>query len=294
VLNGVSYENRARLSSTGVDLAISADVVKNAEFTYNTTLIWSWNQSKVDNLDGLTLEQAPAYRDARLAQGSNYGTFYLARWAGIATSNDVQGRWRQGDELLYDRNGNVFRPTSVAQIDSARVLTTGKTALPRFFGGWNNTLKYKQWDLGIFFTYALGQHVLDYGAHRQSYVTGESNLRASALNEANLYYSANGTGDPLAFRATDRFLTDASYVRLRNLTLGYTLSQEWCKARGIAGGRVFVSAHNLLTYAPQFKGWDPEAATNNAAGLNANLGMGMTEFDLPQVRTYMLGLSVTF
>lgn len=173
-------------------------------------------------------------------------------------------------------------------------MISGKSSLPAFVGGWNNTLTYKGFDLGVFFTYTWGQHLLDYGAHSQSYVTGESNLREDALNRANLYYSAGGTGDPLAQRATDRFLTNASHVRLRSLTLGYTLPQAWCRARGLAGGRVFIAGHNLLTIAPDFKGWDPEVAGNAAYGLAANAAVGTTQLDLPQIRTYMLGLSITF
>lgn len=294
VTNAVSFENLGRLSSTGVELALSAHVVKSMDFNYTTNLMFAFNQSKVDDLSGLTEAQAPAYRDLRFAQNSAYGSFFLARWAGVADADDAQGRWKAGDELLLDRNGNRFRPTSVAQIDSARVMISGKSSLPTFVGGWNNTLTYKGFDLGVFFTYTWGQHLLDYGAHSQSYVTGGSNLREDALNRANLYYSAGGTGDPLAQRATDRFLTNASHVRLRSLTLGYTLPQAWCRARGLAGGRVFIAGHNLLTIAPDFKGWDPEVAGNAAYGLAANAAVGTTQLDLPQIRTYMLGLSITF
>ena len=204
-------------------------------------------------------------------------------------SNDI---FKKGDELLLDRNGNTFRPTSVAQIDSARVMTTNKSSLPTMTGGWNNVVTFKGFDLGVFFTYSWGHHILDYGAHTQSYATGQSNLREDALNNANLYYGADG--DPLSQRVTDRFLTNASHVRLRSLTLGYSLPQAWCRARGLAAGRVFVAGHNLFTFAPDFKGWDPEVAGNAGFGLAANAVTGTTQLDVPQIRTYMLGLSITF
>ncbi len=294
VINGYSYENKGKLSATGIEVTLTSQNVKTENFGWSTAFTLGYTTSRINDLSGLNTAQSPAYGDVRLIEGNNYGTYYLARWAGTASSDDAQGRWKAGDELLLDRNGNQFRPTSVSQIDSARVLIDGKQTTPTVYGGLNNTVTFMGFDLGVYFTYSLGQSLLDYGAHRQSYVTGNSNLRESALEEANLYYNGNGKADPLASRITDRFLTNASFIRLRNVTLGYNLSTTWCKSHGLQGGRVFVNAENLWTYAPQFKGWDPEVVGNLGAGQAGNVGFGTTYFDLPQARTYMLGLSVTF
>jgi hypothetical protein len=294
IINGYSYENKAKLSSNGIELNLSSVNVKTQDFSWTTNLTLAFNTSKVTDLAGLSLEQSPSFRDVRLAEGNNYGSFYLARSAGIASSDDALGRWKKGDELILDRNGNEFRPTSVGQIDSARVLIDGKQTTPTIYGGLNNTVQFMGFDLTLFFTYSFGQSVLDYGAHQQSYVTGNSNLRETALNDANLYYSANGSGDPLAARITDRFLYNASYVRLRNVSIGYNLPETWLKTRGLSAARIFVNVQNLLTIAPQYKGWDPEVVGNLTNGQNSNVGLGTTYYDLPQARTYMLGLSVTF
>lgn len=290
VTSGRSFENKAKLTATGVELTISSQNIRSADFNWTTDLTLAYTASTVNDLAGININQSPTYGDIRLAAGNPYGAFYLAKWAGVATEDDAAGRWKKGDELIYDRDGNKFRPTRIGQIDSARVLVSGRQNTPTVYGGLNNTITFKGFDLGVFFTYALGQSVLDYGSWRQAYVTGQNNLRETALTEANLYYG----NDPLASVITDRFLQNASYIRLRNLQVGYTLPSEWCKSRGFVGGRIYFNAENVWTFAPQFKGWDPEVAGNLGTGLAGNLGQGITAFDLPQVRTYMLGLSITF
>lgn len=106
-----------------------------------------------------------------------------------------------------------------------------------------------------------------------------------------------GLSSVIAFFYTDvgttRFLEDASFLRLKNLTLGYTLPQSICKKLLIFNLRVYFSASNLFTITG-FNGWNPEIRlTNNKNGANAQ-GIIFEGNEMPQIRTFSIGASIKF
>jgi hypothetical protein len=98
---------------------------------------------------------------------------------------------------------------------------------------------------------------------------------------------------PLAGTNTTRFLHDGSFIRLRNLQLGYTLPTNWSGKIGSQNLRFYVAGQNLLTFT-RFPGWDPEVFSAGGNTTRANLGPGITRYDLPQVRTLLVGINIGF
>lgn len=297
--NGFILENGATIINRGLELALSTVNIRQENFEWSTTLNLNFLKNEVSDMGGLGNLFAPNVGSQTIREGQPIGIYYLPKWAGLATEDDPNGNWKKGDELVYNAQGNKFRPTSLGQLDSARVAINGKSYIPNLFGGLTNTLRFYQFELSALITFSAGGYILDEGERRQSYFTGSNNLRSSALQSgANLYYSGNtGSGnvdfDPLAFRNTDRFLHKADYVRLRNVMLSWKMPQKISQKAGIGDVKIFIAAQNLLTFTG-FKGWDPESFTNLQGGLSQNLGMGTTAFDLPTVRSFYMGVNVSF
>lgn len=300
------YQNGGKIRNTGLEAAFSYLAIQSEanQFSWRTGLNFTTLlKNEVLENNNLGVQQAPGYWDSKVAQGHRVGVFYLARHAGVAQADDADGRWKAGDELLLNANGNRFKPTSMGQIDSARVIIGDKSPITRWFGGWDNTFTYKQFDLNFLLYFSGGNYLLDVGERRQSYFTGNNTMRADQVKAIDDWQTGT-SGLPkvyleptsqnlLAQVNTDRFLQKADFVRLRNFTLGYNFDRAWLKRASISKARLYIGAQNLLTFTG-FKGWDPEVSANLASPLSRNLGIGYTQFDLPQERTFYVGISAQF
>jgi hypothetical protein len=234
----------------------------------------------------------------RLVEGGEFGTYFLPQHAGIDP--------KTGNELIYEVDqpylsqtgisrltGNVLDGTLGTNLNNHRVLITGKTPLPKFYGGLSNTFAYKGLDLSVLFYFQYGNFILDEGERSQSYPGEQQSLRANmkdALtdNTIPLVYAS-----PMAGVNTTRFLHDGSFVRLRNLQFGYAIAQRVSRKFGIKNMRVFIAGQNVLTFT-RFPGWDPEVFTTGGNNQQANIGPGNTNYNLPQVKTWLGGINVNF
>ena len=234
-------------------------------------------------------------------EGEDVGTYYVPEYAGPAES-DNPGEWVAGDELIYDANGNPFRPVDAEEMENARKIISDKTAMPDFFGGFNNQFKYGQFQLDAFFSFSVGSYVLDQGEWMQSYMDGTNNTRANMEEDVNMYYSGQiPTGpnssetyvDPFSQVITSRFIRNADYLRLRHIRFSYDLPLKTVKKAYLSKAQVYVAAQNLLTITG-YEGWDPEAA-NQAETIPANsAGYGAIGFHVPQMRIYSMGFKLNF
>jgi len=300
------YQNGGKIRNSGIEAAISY-LAFNSEvnnFSWRTGLNANglFKNEVLEN-NNLSIPQAPGYWDSKVAQGNRVGAFYLAKHAGVAQTDDEQGRWKAGDELLFDVNGNRFKATRMSQVDSARVIIGDKSPMARWFGGWDNTFTYNQFDLNFLLYFSGGNYLLDVGERRQSYFTGANNIRADQIKAIDGWqngtsdlpkvYLEDGRDNIMSQVNTDRFLHKADFLRLRNITLGYNFQPSWLKKAHVSKARLYLGAQNLLVFTG-FKGWDPEVSANLASPLSRNVGIGYTQFDLPQERTFYIGLSAQF
>jgi hypothetical protein len=237
--------------------------------------------------------------------GSPLGVFFLTKWAGV---DPVTGK-----EQIYDLEGNIITladslyetrnaSEAINLLDSLRQPIFDKQSMPKFFGGFTNKVTWKNFDLDVLITYNYGNWILDQGERQQSYVSGKNNLRESVITDPNgptLLYSmitkeqGFALSDPFSQRNTTRFLHDGSYVRVKTVSIGYTLPQEVLSKLKLSNMRIYVTAQNLFTFT-KFKGWDPEVLTNLSDAKSRNIGTGITTYDFPQVKTFIAGLSVGF
>lgn len=282
LLNGGSLRNR------GIEISLSSQNLR-GKFRWNTDLSFAHNSNVVTNLGGLQPSQVSDNKNIATFTGHPLGTFYLAEYAGVDPAT--------GQELIYDAAHNKVAATSAAQIDAARVAQFDKPSAPVFFGGLNNSFQYGDFDLGVLMTFSYGNYMLDEGERQLSYLRGSNNLRATAVSS---WSAAQPTdfprllyNDPIAGSNTTRFLHDASYLRAKNITLGYSLKSLFKENKYLRDARLSISAQNLFTVT-KFPGWDPEALGNYTTNVGRSLNQGITYLDVPQVRTISIGLNMKF
>lgn len=270
--------NTGSLRNSGVELNIVSQNLTGA-FKWTTELAIAHNKNTVLSLGGAKVSSHP---NIAVYEGKPLGVFYLAEYAGVDPVTK--------EELIYDLNGNKVAATSAAQIDAARKPHYDKPSAPKLFGGLNNTFTFKGFDLSAFVTFSYGNYVLDEGEREMSYLRGANNLRetAAAADFPRLVYN-----DPISGSNTTRFLHDASYLRMKSLSLGYTFNKLLRNVKFLRNARLYVSAQNLFTITG-FSGWDPEVAGYYGTSLERSLNQGITYMDLPQVRTFATGFNLNF
>ncbi len=202
----------------------------------------------------------------------------------------------QWERIVKDANGNVTKELtstySQAQTADSRQFS-GKTAAPKFTGGISNTLTYKNFTLSAFFNFVYGNWVYNesrvyfdndglYESYNQMQLADGWNRWEKPGDLATHPKPVHGRADNSNATST-RFLEDGSYLRLRNITLGYSLPASWLSKAKISKARIFVSGDNLWT-ATRFSGADPEAV----------LGDGVSSIKYPISKKVVFGINMGF
>jgi TonB-dependent starch-binding outer membrane protein SusC len=197
---------------------------------------------------------------------------------------------------FVDNGQNAPAPTATDRV------IAGNTN-PRFFGGLDNTFRFKGFDLGIFLQYAFGFYnyngtragLLDQRMWNNSTeVLGRWRQPGDQATVPRLVYTDNFSNGS-AFAIT-RNVERGDFVRLRNLSLGYTLPGSILKKLSLSNARIYAQVQNAFVIT-NYTGSDPEVSTNGNSGLGAtatNIGAGVDRNTFPQARTYAFGINITF
>ncbi len=225
------------------------------------------------------------------------------------------------DQLTVDTDGDGTPDAGDGVIDENDRVNIG-SPLPLFTFGWTNTFRYKGFDLTLFLNGSYGNKVLNYNAitltHMNSAWTNQLNSvsdRAKLVpidpgkvyadgskwydDITNVKVANSGTKTPRATindpndndRISSRYVEDGSYLRIKNLTLGYTFPKKWMQKAHIENLRIYCNIQNLYTFT-KYTGYDPEigASTQDATGLTYGIDNGR----YPSPTTYSFGLNITF
>ena len=298
---GTYYSNILDLTNNGFEFSIGGDVVRTKDFTYNTMLSISSNRNKIIKLNGSTLDMM--HQDLYM-EGHAMGTVKGYKVAGIYQSQDQISKLNEqamakgfdfyqdgaavGDYMFVDTNGDGY----ISEADRTAIANPE----PKVFGGWSNTLSYKNFTLSMLFQYQLGGDA--YYSTMQESASGAIGM--SILREM---YGNTWTPDrtdakyaklmwmPSAYtntQANDRYVYSNSYFRLRNITLSYTFEPAWLERLHVSGASVFFTATNLFTIT-DWPGLDPDMAATNAFTKTTE-----TKDVYPMSRSFSFGLKLQF
>ena len=212
-----------------------------------------------------------------------------------------------GDYIYKDQNGD-------GTIDKDDMVFIGNPE-PKFTFGIGNTFTYKNLDLTVFLSGSYGNDIINYSRrYLGNPYRNISNLYTSALDYARLeLIDPNGVndyrnvhivgGDPLSPRMpqststsnysyafSDRFVEDGSYLRIQNISVGYTLPRRWVNKVGIENLKVYANLQNLYTFT-NYSGYDPEIGSSYTSG---NWVSGVDNGRYPSPRIYTFGINLTF
>ncbi len=264
--------NVGSVRNTGVELSINYDVVDAEDWSWSVNGNIAFNKNEITGLVGDDLIERTR---TALSIGDPIGSFYAVRWAGVNPAN--------GSPLYLDLDGNIT-DTYVA---SNRVILD-KTRDPKYFGGFGTNVRFKQFTLDAFFTYAGEQYRNNgsVGVVEDPSISAFSNMSTSLLREWRNPGDITDIPSP-AFGSTrllltDRYIEDASFLRLRNVTLAYNFNRDLLeKTKLFTSARIYFQGQNLLTFS-KWRGFDPES------------NLASTFFEFPTPRQYTVGVDINF
>ena len=324
-------QNVGSIRNQGIEIALNY-TQKVKDFTYgigfnlttvdNKLLTISNSQSSILNLVVLTTPANGWNQFSRTSVGQSIGEFYGYESAGIfqtqteindldakAPDKHYQGNNQQpsqpGDRKFKDTNND-------GQITPDDRVSLG-SPIAKFYGGMNLDLSYKAFDFNAFFYGSYGNKIFNYQARNlESFqapgFVGIQNVsqeyyenRWTTTNPSNRYARVNYNDDISANNvASSQYVEDGSYLRLRNVTLGYTIPPSLSNKLAISKVRLYIAAQNLFTFT-KYSGLDPEIGlptgtdpNNNNAQASSATASGIDIGTYPASKFYTLGLNVTF
>lgn len=269
---GYKWDNVGSMRNTGVEVSLSALAIQAGDFRWNINANFSYNHNTITELYNGVTEYETANTNTKLVVGHPIGEFFINRYAGVNPAN--------GDALWYDKDGNITTELK----DSDKVLV-GKTYIAPWQGGFGTSLAWKGLSLTAQFSWVADRWVINNDRYFD-----ESNGRFQSYNQsARLLDRWKQPGDITDIprhgvygEFDSHLLEDASYLRLKNLMLSYSLPSNLLqKTVVIRGIRVFAQGQNLLTFT-NFSGLDPEGTSNIYAA------------QYPMSRQFTFGIDITF
>ena len=316
--NNSMWANVGSMYNQGFEFDINVTLVKK-DFEWNMNYNLTTNMNKVTALDASVDAKGTGIINTRpgaiTKKDLALGTYFMAEWAGVDPEKGI-GMIYEIDLDRYNKTGETVKtgrliPATQSNVNKHRIIQEGKTALPKVYMGWTNNFKYKAFDLSFMFYLSLGSYTFNYHRYTKSFVgDGRNNVTADIYENSwkkpgdiaeypqlrwqdKYNYDDNGNVTYIKHDAGHtKYLEKSAYLRLRNLTLGYTLPQRICSKINIDALRVYVSAVNLFTIT-SFNGYDPEVRVKNQTGANAQ-GAVFSGSEMPQTRIFSAGINFKF
>jgi TonB-linked SusC/RagA family outer membrane protein len=284
----VVYQNIGEVSNQGFELYVNSRNLEGA-FKWNTIFIYAKNTNKILSLGEGVNQIIPVISSPSIAKvGYPLGSFIVYKTDGIIQQGETpltpQQNKSPGGQKYQDINGDG----SITQAGDRIVISNQ----PGFTTGLTNTLSYKGFDLTVFVQASIGGKL--YNANRANlelatgYVNG-SDVLLNRWSTTNTNTDVKAAFQDPAITISDRFIEDATYYRLKNLSLGYTFPKALLSKARIDNLRIYVSAQNPKTWT-KYTGFDPEVSLNGQSLINKGIDQGV----YPNNKSYQVGLSLTF
>lgn len=332
------WQNLGKIDNKGIEVGINTRNINTKDFTWSSGLTMSANRNKVVDIgNGLDIAPIGAgawslsyikINDVgRIMKGQPIGVMYGYKMDGIYQMDDFSG-WRDktGSKEANDPNipwqerswilkegvadcsgiasprPGTFKFKNLDGSEDNKITEDDKTIIgksqPKLYGGISNNFRYKNFELGFFFTYSIGGDVFNStkfeleGAFPGEYYNITKKFwenRWTPDNPTNKYpaYSDTGYYNSLSAIPNSYYVEDASYLRLQNVSFAYTLPFSLSKKMGVRNIKVYYSANNLFTIS-KYTGFTPEVDSGTA------LLSGFDVIGYPRATSHIFGLNVTF
>lgn len=297
--------NVGSTENKGFEFGMEYQVPTSSDFSWKTGLNFSVNKNKVlslgDQSEILLTSSKPIGNVSEesyaiIQEGQPLGSLYGYKYIGVLQEGETyapQPNSKAGDPLFVDVNGDGL-------ITSADRSIIG-SAYPKFTFGFNNSFFYKNFDLSLFFYGKVGNDLLNMTRMNLEWNRTEESLNRWTPSNTETDIPRNGFFySQYGGYINDHFIEDASFVRLRNITLGYNVP---LKTKAVQSIRIYAMGENLFTIS-NYSGWDPEVDTKGYENDNlvkyggnaqsANAGAGLDFNSYPSMRSFTIGISAKF
>ena len=270
---GFRWDNIGEMVNRGAELSLNADILRTRNFSWNISANVSYNKNKITELYNGLDEYELSTTGTKLVVGHSVGEFYINRYAGVNPAN--------GDALWYTKDGEI-----TTEFNESDKVMIGKNYIAPWQGGFGTALSWKGLSLSAQFAWVADRWMINNDRFFE-----ESNGLYSAYNQSRrlLYDRWKKPGDVTDIprygvtpQIDSRFLEDASFLRLKNIMISYSLPSDLLrKSKFFTSARIYLQAQNLLTFTP-FTGIDPESSSN------------AYKAQYPMSRQYSVGIDLTF
>ena len=278
------YMNMGKTANTGLEITINSKNIVTKDFTWGTSLVWSWNKNEIKDL----------YGDEKDDIGNGW---FIGEPISVIYDYEMEGIWQE-DEIAAGMHLNQDPQAQAGDVKLKDINGDGKIdpnddkviqgqTTPKWTAGLTNTFSYKGFTLSIFIQTAQGHKrsnsLLRMAADEQGRRNSTTEVGYwTPENKSNEYRSLSKTSNRWGYT----FPRDASYTRIKDVTLSYTFPTQITNLLHLSSLTAYVSGRNLYTFT-DWKGWDPEADITQR-------GWSGYENNYPMTKSFVFGLNVTF
>lgn len=285
--------NLGNVKNSGFEFSLGADLIRKEDFKWKIDANLSTLKNEVTYLPGGEFTFSNRVAGYKLAEGSSLYEFYMVKNAGVNPDNGNMRYWIKDDQGGWKMTENYD-----ADVTSDDYQWAG-SALPKGYGAVTNSFNYKGLDFSFMFYYSYGGKMFDYAYIERTALRAGVGLIPELVEDR-----WKKPGDQAMFprwsddayantrKASDFYIYENDFIRLRNVALGYSFPKAWLTKIGLSSARIYVSGDNLLTFgAAKDRYSDPETS---ASGNNYNGGADKDNGRQGSRRVYTGGLQVSF
>lgn len=310
--SSVKYINSGKMSNKGIEMRFDVEVFRNKDWTVSVNANVSRNVNKVKELPSTWVMDNYSFGNGnyalRIVENAPVGAFYGYHYLGVYQNTDETYARNAEGGIMYDWQGKAITMKNGTEqvypgdakyedinhdgvINENDIVYLGN-ANPKFFGGGGFQIRWKQLTLTTFFYGRYGQKVINGARISLENMRGKQNQSTAVLHR----WRAEGddTDIPRAlygmgynYLGSDRFVEDASFLRLKTLSLSYNLPKKWLKSLGINKLNIFATGYDLFTWTG-YKGQDPEVKMPSPTSLVKD------NSTTPVSKRYAFGINLDF
>ena len=290
--------NMGDIKNSGIELTLNYNAINKRNFSWNVNYNFTWLKNRIESLPDGEYIAGNGNNEAyyKFYEGGTRYTFIAPRYAGVNPETGQAQYWKK----LFDTDGKVVGKeltTDWKDVSTVNQMDEIGTAIPKFFGSLTNNFNIYDFDFSFMLYYSFGSYLYDHmycesSALRQGFSVSDEFIgnRWQQPGDVTDVPMLQTTDYTLMRKYSDRFFYKNNFLRLRNITLGYTLPQQISKKASISNLRIYATGVNLLTFGNAAKKYtDPEANASGSVynGANRDGTMGTA-------KSYVIGFEITF
>jgi len=297
--------NIGGMYNRGVELTVNVTPVSTKDFTWTTsanfTRIWNKVTGLVPSNGNADINPNPP-NVAAASLNRTLGVFYMPKWAGVdAQTGNPMWYAKDGTIKRYNLGPNTWtddKGVAVTALGSADFAYQNRSGLPKYYGNWDNTFSYKNFDLGISVAFQGGNYI--YNSSKAGMMTNQfSNnftdilrrwQKAGDITDVPKVWLGS---DNTANQVSTRWLEKGDFIRCRTITLGYNVQKSIVDKIGFDNARLYAQVFNAFIIT-SYSGLDPDVSTSGTVQANSNINVGVDSRATPQSRIVTLGLNLSF